>query len=86
MIINKQGMGGYSSIYMFLPLYFTVYKIKQNSPLKRRPVHLQGLFRIENVKSGRKCQILATPLLFAASATALATAGPTLGSNALGMM
>ena len=31
-------------------------------------------------------QILATPVLLAASATALETAGATLGSNALGMM
>ena len=30
--------------------------------------------------------ILATPLLRAASATALATAGPTRGSNAAGMI
>ena len=33
-----------------------------------------------------RVQILATPDFLAASATAFATAGPTLGSNALGMM
>ena len=38
------------------------------------------------VGPGEKPQIRATPDFLAASATALATAGPTLGSKALGMM
>ena len=37
-------------------------------------------------RAAGRAQILATPLLRAASATAFATAGPTRGSNAAGMM
>jgi hypothetical protein len=48
-----------------------------------------GLFSYRHLvltKYGRYYQILATPLFRAASATALATASLTRGSNAAGMM